>query len=62
MILTSCPGEEVLSKFVQRVYDEGIKVSARQWEIGLSLRKTYIWKKHWGEFVQRIVETSSVDI
>ena len=62
MLLASCPGDVILSKFVQRAYDEDIKVSARQWEVGLSLRKSYIWKKPWGELVQRIVENETCDL
>jgi hypothetical protein len=56
MLLTSCPGDTVLKKFEQRLYDEKLKVSARQWDLGVSFRKTYLWKRPWGDIVQRIVE------
>lgn len=55
MLLGSCPGNIVSGKFKQRLYDEDIKVSARKWDLGLSFRKEYLWKKSWWDVIKRIV-------
>ena len=55
MLLATCPGEMVLTKLMQRVYDQNIQISARQWALGLSSDKQYLWKRSWWEIIQQIV-------
>jgi len=55
MLLASCPGEMVLNRFMQKVYDQKIQISARQWLLGLSVDKKYLWKRSWWEVIQQIV-------
>lgn len=55
MLLGSCPGPLVMTKFQQRIGDENIKISARRWEVGISFKRNFIWKQTWAEIIKTIV-------
>lgn len=59
MLIASCPNDPILGTFEKKLHIEGVKISARRWEIGFSFRGKYIWKKRWGDVIQRIAEESS---
>jgi hypothetical protein len=55
MLLGSCPGPLVMTKFQQRIHEEDIKISARRWTIGISFKREYVWKQSWAETIKNIV-------
>jgi hypothetical protein len=54
MLVGSCPNETLLGRFKQRIYDTDFKVSARQWNMGVSYKRTYLWKTFWGDVIKHI--------
>jgi hypothetical protein len=55
MLIGSCPGPLVMTKFQQRIFEENIQVSARRWNIGISFKRVYVWKQTWAETIKNIV-------
>lgn len=55
MLLFTTAGDQCQLKINQRIHDEKLKISARQWEVGLSFKKQYVWKRSWWDMIRRIV-------
>jgi hypothetical protein len=58
MLVGTCPTEQLLNKFKQRVYDTNLKISARRWELGVSYKRNYLWKKPWKDVIDDIIQES----
>lgn len=52
MLLGKFHNETLQDRFVQRLYDENIRVSAYKWDLGISIRKKFLWKKPWSAFLE----------
>lgn len=52
ILLGTLHRETFRDRFIQRMYDEDIQVSAYKWDLGVSIRKKYLWKKPWGSFLE----------
>jgi hypothetical protein len=55
MLVGTCPNEALTGRFKQRIYDTDFKVSARQWNVGVSYKRSFIWKSFWGEIIKNLV-------
>lgn len=58
MLVGTCPTEQIVNKFKQRFYDADLKISARKWELGVSYKRNYLWKKPWKDVIDVIVRES----
>lgn len=52
MLLGTLHKETLRDRFVQRLYDEDIRASAYKWDLGISIRKRFLWKKPWNTFLE----------
>jgi len=55
MLVGTCPNETLTGRLKQRIYDTEFKVSARQWNVGISYKRNFIWKSFWGEVIKNLV-------
>lgn len=52
LLLGTLHKEQLRDRFVQRLYDEDIRISAYKWDLGVNIRKKYLWKKSWSTFLE----------
>jgi hypothetical protein len=54
MLVGTCPNDVLTGRLKQRIYDTPFRVSARQWQIGVSYKRNYLWKTFWGDVIKNI--------
>jgi len=55
MLVGTCANDIMVSRMKQRIFDTEFKVSARQWDVGLSFKRNYVWKASWGHVIRNLV-------
>jgi hypothetical protein len=55
MLIGTLHREERKERFVQRLYDMDIQMSAYKWDLGINIRRKYLWKKPWASFVESLI-------
>jgi hypothetical protein len=55
MLIGTLHREDRKERFVQRLHDQDIQVSAYKWDLGVNIRGRYLWKKPWVSFLEHLI-------
>jgi hypothetical protein len=55
ILLGTVNDETHLSRFKQRLHDGDIQMSAYKWDVGLSMKREFVWRHPWYSFVEKLM-------